>query len=70
MLNPLLVFVCALGLSAQAYANTYFEVEPNNTCGSAQDLRSVSSPLQVEGFKTQPFGNAKDWIRKIGRAHV
>ncbi len=62
MLNSLLVFVCALGLSAQAYANTYFEVEPNNTCGSAQDLRSASSPLQVEGFKTQPFGNAVDFF--------
>jgi hypothetical protein len=67
-LNLLLVFVCALGRSAQAYANTYFEVEPNDTCASAQDLRSASSPLQVQGYKTQPFGNAVDFFIFSGEA--
>ena len=65
LLNALLL--CGIGLSVQAQANTYFEVEPNSTCASAQDLRSAVSPLQVEGYKTQPFGDAVDFFRFHGQ---
>ena len=61
LVTSLLVF--AVAFSSQAYAQSYFELEPNNTCGSAQSLLSAAFPLQVEGFKTQPFSDALDFYR-------
>ena len=63
-LNVLLL--CGMALSDQAQAITYPEIEPNDPCTSAQDLRSAAGPLQVTGYKTQPFGNAVDFFRFHG----
>jgi hypothetical protein len=58
-----LLLVCALGFLSQTYALTYPETEPNDPCSSAQNLLSAVLPLQVEGYKTQPFGDAVDYYR-------
>jgi len=58
-----LLLVCAVGFFSRAYAQTYLEAEPNDPCGSAQNLLSAFFPLQVEGFKTQPFGDAVDYYK-------
>jgi hypothetical protein len=53
----------AAGVRSQVSANTYLEVEPNNTCLTAQNLPLPVFPIQVQGFKTQPFGDAVDFYR-------
>lgn len=53
----------AAGALSPGTANTFEEMEPNNTCVTAQNLPSPSFPLQVTGFKTQPFGDAVDFYR-------
>jgi len=42
-------------------ASRFTEVEPNNSCGSPQNLGSPVLPIRIEGFKTQPFGDAVDF---------
>ena len=61
-----ILLVCGIALSDQAQAITYPEIEPNDPCTSAQDLRAAAGPLQVTGYKTQPFGNAVDFFRFHG----
>ncbi|GKT10766.1 hypothetical protein [Desulforhabdus sp. TSK] len=60
-----IVFAIALSVQANRYAS-YTEVEPNNTCATAQDLTSAASPLQVTGYKTQPYGDAVDFFKFYG----
>jgi hypothetical protein len=60
------LLLCALPLSAQSVATVLSEVEPNNTCATAQDLRSAASPLQVTGYKTRGDANAVDFFMFSG----
>ena len=45
------------------HAQSYSEFEPNNSCAGAQSLVGASLPLRVEGYKTQPYGDAVDYFR-------
>jgi hypothetical protein len=62
-LLTLLFLVCVLGFSKQVYAQSYNEVEPNNTCSSAQELLSAVIPIQVMGFKTSNPADAVDYYK-------
>jgi hypothetical protein len=57
--------VFSMAFSVQANVATYAEVEPNNTCATAQDLTSATGPLQVTGYKTQDV-NAVDFFKFHG----
>ena len=61
-----LLLVLVVGWFSQAYAQSYLEVEPNNPCGSAQDLLSAVLPLQVAGYKTPDSRDAVDFYRFSG----
>ena len=62
-LLAILLVMVAVGSHAPVYAQGYSEIEPNNPCGNAQDLRSAAFPVQVTGYKTQPFGDAVDFYQ-------
>jgi hypothetical protein len=59
----IILAVYAVAFIPQAYAQSYTEMEPNSTCGSAQFLPSAILPIQVHGYKTQPFGDAVDFYK-------
>jgi hypothetical protein len=61
-----IILAGALGLlPAQAHAATYAEVEPDNTCATAQNLEYAPFPLQVKGFKSVG-SNAVDFFKFRG----
>jgi hypothetical protein len=59
----IILAVCTVVLIPYAYAQSFTEMEPNNPCGTAQLLPSAILPIQVLGFKTQPFGDAVDFFK-------
>ena len=66
LLSGLVLCGMALSNPAQTQTPTYQEIEPNNPCTSAQDLRSAASPLQIVGYKTQQASTAVDFFRFHG----
>lgn len=62
-IRSIMLAVYVVAFIPQAYAQSFTEIEPNSTCGSAQLLPSAILPIQVHGFKTQPFGDAVDFYK-------
>lgn len=53
----------AAAIVSPAYAQSYVELEPNNSCGAAQGLLGTAFPLRIEGYKTQGDASAVDYFR-------